>query len=231
MSCKDTLKLLDGFADGELDLRASLAVEEHLHACAQCRAAHARLQALRGALRHHATLDSAPASLRERLQARLGPAAGAPGLSRGWGFALAAPGMAALLLTLWLGFFAPKAPPAAAPVTRVVYHISSSATARDALRNLANHLNAAPHARVVVVAHNDGVDFLLRGARDASGETFEPAVRRFLERGVEFRVCFNTLERRGLGGGQVIPAAKLVPSGIAEIGRLQTEEGYAYMRL
>ncbi len=231
MSCKENARLLDAYLDREIDLPAALQIEDHLQSCAHCRGALARLEALRGSLRRHAPLEAAPDSLRERLQARFAPRGRAAGLNWGWGLALATPGMAALLLTVWLGFFTPQAPPAAAPATRVVYHISSTATARDALRNLANHLNAAPHAKVVVVAHNEGVDFLLRGARDASGETFEPAVRRFLERGVEFRVCFNTLERRGLGGGQVIPAAKLVPSGIAEIGRLQTEEGYAYMRL
>ncbi len=56
-------------------------------------------------------------------------------------------------------------------------------------------------------------------------------MRRFLERGVEFRVCFNTLERRKLDAAALIPEARLVPSGIAEIGRLQAEEGYSYMRL
>ena len=42
---------------------------------------------------------------------------------------------------------------------------------------------------------------------------------------VELAVC-EVLAERG-----VIPAASLVPSGIVEIGRLQTQEGYAYMRL
>jgi intracellular sulfur oxidation DsrE/DsrF family protein len=229
MSCKENAKLLDGYLDGELDLPAALALEDHLQSCGQCKAALERLRALRLALRRHAELEAAPASLRQRLAMQFAARQRAR-LGWGWGLALATPGMVALVLVAWLAL-AGTQPPAAAPATRVVYHISSTATARDALRNLANHLNAAPQAKVIVVAHNEGVDFLLRGARDASGEAFEPAVRRFLERGVEFRVCFNTLERRGLGGGQVIPAARLVPSGIAEIGRLQTEEGYAYMRL
>jgi hypothetical protein len=41
----------------------------------------------------------------------------------------------------------------------------------------------------------------------------------------------NTLERRGITRAKVIPEVVVVPSGIAEIGRLQIEEGYAYMRL
>jgi len=223
VSCKETTRLLDAYVDGELDLAAGLHLEEHLQSCAHCGASLARLKALRTSLRRGVELETAPDGLRSRLRARFSAPARGPGLSRGWGLALAAPGIAALALALWLGFAVPEA--------RVVYHITSSATASTALRNLANHLQAAPKVKIVVVAHNDGVDFLLRGARDASGEAFEPAVRRFLERGVEFRVCNNTLERRGINASRVIPAAALVPSGIAEIGRLQSQEGYSYMRL
>jgi intracellular sulfur oxidation DsrE/DsrF family protein len=226
MSCNGNAKLLDGYLDGELGLPESLAFEEHLQGCGPCRAALARARALRGALRFHAALEPAPRPLRERLAASF--ARPRAGLSPRWGIVLASPGIAALAIVLWLGFFAPGKKD---PAPRVVYHISSSAAPGAALRNVANHLNAAPNVKIVVVAHNEGVDFLLRGARDEAGEPVAPAVRRFLERGVEFRVCFNTLERRNLGAGALIPEARLVPSGIAEIGRLQAEEGYSYMRL
>jgi len=235
MSCQDqdAARRLDAYLDAELDVPGTLALEEHLRSCAGCRAALARLSALRTALQREAPPEKAPERLRERLEARLAPPALRAGLSWQWGFALAAPGIAALAIALWLAFSAPAFPPLApqASSMRVVYHISSTATARGALRNLANHLNASPEVRVVVVAHNDGVDFLLRGARDETGQPFEPEVRRFLERGVDFRVCYNTLERRHIGASEVIPAATLVPSGIAEISRLQSKEGYSYMRL
>lgn len=229
MSCNHA-KLLDAHLDGELDTERALALDDHLQGCAQCRATLARLSGLREALRRHAPLEPAPESLRARLAARYEPPARA-GLSWGWGLALSAPGVLALALALWLALLQPKEPRPQVAATRIVYHISSTATARDALRNLANHLNAAPAARVVVVAHNEGVDFLLRGARDASGQAFEPVVRAFHDRGVDFRVCYNTLERRGIGRSEVIGPASLVPSGIAEIGRLQSEEGYSYLRL
>lgn len=70
-----------------------------------------------------------------------------------------------------------------------------------------------------------------RIARDESGQLFATTVRQFKERGVDFRVCNNTLVRRGIDGGGILPEATLVPSGIAEIGRLQDTEGYAYMRM
>jgi hypothetical protein len=223
---------LDAYLDGELDLAGALEVEEHLQSCTHCSALLGRLTGLRTALRRGAPLEKAPGPLRNRLMTRLEAPVPRAGLSWRWGLALAAPGCAALLLALWLAVWGPA--PATAPsheAARVVYHISNSATAGAALRTLSNHLNASPEVKVVVVAHNEGVDFLLRGALDESGQPFELAVRRFLDRGVEFRVCYNTLERRRIGAREVIPAASLVPSGIAEIGRLQTKEGYSYMRL
>lgn len=226
MSCKDNGRLLDAYVDGELDVSSTLALEDHLRSCAPCRAAVARLEALRSALRRHAALDPAPESLRKRLNDSLTPRP--RGLTWRWGFAFALPGIAALALGLWLALAGP-APQA--PTTRVVYHVSSSGNPAAALRNVANHLNAAPGVKIVVVAHNDGVDFLLRGARDENGDMLEPMVRSFVDRGVDFRICNNTLERRRIEARAVIPAAKLVPSGMAEIGRLQSEEGYAYMRL
>jgi intracellular sulfur oxidation DsrE/DsrF family protein len=83
----------------------------------------------------------------------------------------------------------------------------------------------------VVVAHNAGIEFLLRGARDENGRPYEEIVRDFRERGVEFRVCGNTLKRRRIDTTAVIPEAVLVPSGIAELARLQGREGYVYLRL
>lgn len=230
MNCREAGRLLDAHADGELEIPLALSVEEHLDACAACRRSFQGLQSVRAAVQRHADTPRAPEALRRAFErppapsprARLAAFLRSP-------FALAAPGFLALALAGWLAL-APAPAPGPAPL-RVVFHISSSEDARGALRNLGNHLNAAPDAKVVVVAHNDGVDFLLAGARDREGRPFEEAVRDFRRRGVEFRICRNTLDRRGLSSTTVIPEANLVPSGIAEIGRLQNREGYAYMRL
>lgn len=230
MSCPEQARLLGAYFDGELDVAGTLAFEDHVGSCDRCAAELSRLQAVRAALQRRAGLERAPEELSRRLRAAFAPAIerGPPGWR--WGLACAGPGIVALALAAWLVFHAPAAPEPVGAV-RVVYHISSAGSARDALRNLANHLKAAPTAKIVVVAHNEGVDFLLKDARDASGEAYEPEVSRFLDRGVQFRVCANTLERRGITPHELIPSAALVPSGIAEIGRLQNNEGYAYMRL
>jgi len=228
MNCSETTRLLDAHLDGELDLKDSLAVEEHLERCVRCGNAFAALRAAREAIARHAQAPVAPGDLRERI-APVPATAGRAGRWLRSPLAAAAPGIAALLLAGWMFLEGAVQRPAAH--ARVVYHISSSDTASAALRNLANHLRAAPDVKVVVVAHSEGVDFLLAGARDEAGEPFESRVREFGQRGVEFRICYNTLERRGIGPDRIVPGATLVPSGIAEIGRLQAKEGYAYMRL
>jgi intracellular sulfur oxidation DsrE/DsrF family protein len=230
MNCNDAARLIDAHADGELDIPTTLAVEEHLEACAACRRSYESLQAVRAALVRHASTPRAPEDLRKRFETT--PRRSVP--SRLAAFlrspiVLAAPGLVALVLASWLVL----APASHQPTgeLRVVFHISSSESASGALRNLGNHLAAEPGAKVVVVAHNNGVDFLLAGARDETGQTFESAIREYRRRGVEFRVCHNTLSRRGIDDARVIPEVVIVPSGIAEIGRLQRREGYVYLRL
>lgn len=231
MNCIEAGRLVHPYADGELDLASSLAVEEHLDSCAACRRSHANILALRHAIAFHALAPRAPQALRRSVEESLAP----PRSSGRWGALLrspllaAAPGVLGLALAGWLFFANPVRPPP--PTLRVVYHISESSHAGNALRTIANHMQAAPDARFVVVAHNDGVDFLLAGARDETGRPFEATVRDYRSKGVEFRVCRNTLVRRGIAESKVIPEANLVTSGIAEIGRLQGQEGYAYMRL
>jgi len=234
MSCHEHRRMLDPYVDGELDLRAALALEEHVEGCARCGAALLSRRALLDALHRHLPAEQTPVALRERLTARYGPAAeraDLPGWRR-WSLA-AGPGVVALALAAWLMAASPPTPsaPPDETETRIVYHIASATAPGAALRNLSNHLAAAPDVRVVVVAHSEGVDFLLRGAIDEFGRLIEPAISEFRSRGVEFRVCSNTLERRSIGPDRVVPAATLVPSGMSEIGRLQSKEGYAYMRL
>ena len=48
--------------------------------------------------------------------------------------------------------------------------------------------------------------------------------------GVRFDVCLITLRNRKLDKNQFIEEATYVPSGVAEIARLQQREGYAYLR-
>ncbi|MBU1265539.1 MAG: DsrE family protein [Gammaproteobacteria bacterium] len=132
------------------------------------------------------------------------------------------PFLAALLLAT-----APMA--ASAAEEKVVYHVNDSANARVAMNNVNNHLNAAPDAKIVVVTHGKGIDFLLNDAKDDKGE-YAPVVSALKAKGVDFRVCNNTLKSRKLDASAVNMEATIVPSGVAEIGKLQAQEGYVYLK-
>jgi intracellular sulfur oxidation DsrE/DsrF family protein len=49
-------------------------------------------------------------------------------------------------------------------------------------------------------------------------------------KGVQFRVCNNTLQTRNIDASKVLMEAKIVPSGVAEVARLQAKEGYVYLK-
>lgn len=114
---------------------------------------------------------------------------------------------------------------------KVVYHVVDGLDqASRALVNIRNHLKADPGAKIVVVALGDGIKFLLDGATDRSGRPYDAMVAALASQGVEFRVCNNTLEAHGVPASRVILEAKVVPSGVAEVARLQAREGYVYLR-
>ncbi|MEN3365467.1 MAG: uncharacterized protein V7606_2741 [Burkholderiales bacterium] len=119
----------------------------------------------------------------------------------------------------------------AAEQVKVVYHlVDGLEQATRAMSNIRNHLRAEPDTRIVVVANNDGIRFLLAGARDRSGKPFDAAVTALAAQGVEFRVCKNTLTAHDVPLSQLVPEAKLVQSGVVEVARLQAKEGFAYLR-
>ena len=114
---------------------------------------------------------------------------------------------------------------------KVVYHMNEDvARAPQAIRNIRNHLTADPKAKIVVVSHAAGINFLMKDAKDSNGNPFEVAVQDLTMKGVEFRVCEFTLQSRNIDKKQMIEDIKYVPSGVAEVARLQFQEGYAYLK-
>ena len=125
---------------------------------------------------------------------------------------------------------APVEAAAPADAEKVVYHVNDSENAMVALRNVQNHINASKDARIVVVTHGKGIDFLLNNAQDKNGNPYDAVVQELANRKVQFRVCNNTLEGRKIDRKRVMPEATVVPSGVAELGRLQSQEGYSYIK-
>ena len=114
---------------------------------------------------------------------------------------------------------------------KVAYHVNTGLeTSAAILGNVRNHLNAEPSAKIVVVTHGAGIDFLLDGAKDSKGREFSGMVSDLSSKGVQFRVCNNTLTSRNIDSNKVSMDAKIVPSGVSEVSRLQAKEGYVYLK-
>lgn len=113
---------------------------------------------------------------------------------------------------------------------KVVYHLSEGTPqAARAIGNIRNHLNADSTVKIVVVTHGSGIDFLLDGAKNPRGQPFTGDIGELAGRGVEFRVCNNTLMTRDITKDKVAMEATIVPSGVAEVARLQAKEGFVYI--
>ena len=156
----------------------------------------------------------------------------------------------ALLLTVFAltGHAATQAPAHRAPNSereKVVYHIDfyDKVHQINALRNIQNHLDAtgAGNIKLVVVLHGDGLSMLLEPDALARLPAFEHAnadkdmiarIDVLRQQGVEFRVCANSMKRRGVDPERDlyhVDRRDIVPNGIAELARLQMQ-GYAYVK-
>jgi uncharacterized protein len=112
----------------------------------------------------------------------------------------------------------------------VVYHIDdTSAQALKGLRNIRNHIETDPSAKITVVTHAFGVDFLMEGMKDRNESSFAATVSALTARGVKFEVCEITLKNRNLKKEQFIQEADFTPSGVVRLAKLQ-KQGYAYIK-
>jgi hypothetical protein len=113
---------------------------------------------------------------------------------------------------------------------KVVYHINDTASqALAALRNIRNHLDTDPSAKITVVTHAFGVDFLMEGMKDRNEAPFAATVAALANRGVKFEICEITLQNRNLKKEQFIQEASFTPSGVVRITKLQLG-GHAYLK-
>lgn len=113
---------------------------------------------------------------------------------------------------------------------KVAYHVSDTAAqALGALRNVRNHLDTDPTAKITVVTHALGIDFLMEGAKDANGSAYAGPVAALKNRGVSFEICEITLKNRNLKKEAFIQEADFTPSGVVRLTKLQLQ-GYAYIR-
>ena len=76
---------------------------------------------------------------------------------------------------------------------KVVYHLSDEQSATLAMFNISNHLAADPGAKIVLVALSRGVKVFAFGAQDSTSRPFAEWVDQLTAKGVEFRVCQNSM--------------------------------------
>lgn len=114
---------------------------------------------------------------------------------------------------------------------KVVYHFDGGlAQATKGLRNIRNHLDIDPKAKIIAVAHAEGVDFLMEGAMSTNNQQFSALVGDLMARGVTFEICEITLKNRNLKKEQFILGPTFTPSGVVRIANLQARDQFAYIK-
>lgn len=106
------------------------------------------------------------------------------------------------------------------PVRVVLQHDSAD---RDAVRTVTNLLRAMPEARVRLVLHGPAV----RAARSRSGDG--PGLDD-LPGETEIVACRTAMQGQGIDPEELRPGVEVVPSGVAEVVRLQ-HDGWSYLRV
>jgi hypothetical protein len=128
----------------------------------------------------------------------------------------------ALAFGSWAGTSRAEAP-AAGFDEKVVYHVDDPAQVRMTLANVANHLQVSPKAKIAVLANGKAISMMAVGEHSA-------AIAELQAKGVRFLACRNSMNAFGIDEAKLVPGAVPVPSGVAELSRLQGAEHYAYIK-
>lgn len=131
------------------------------------------------------------------------------------------------------GFSATSAVAGGYKSQKVVYHLNYDNPKRQKgmLRNINNHIKAvgAKKLDLRVVMHGKGYTMLQTANNDLQ---LQNTIIKLKDKGVKFQLCANTIRGKKLNENKLFgfdPANDKVPSGVAEIAKLQ-KKGYAYIR-
>ncbi len=113
----------------------------------------------------------------------------------------------------------------------IVFHVDSDQKMNRVLRQIARHQAGNPTvpARVILIA--EGVRPAMEGAVDTNGGDYSAQMEQLLMSGVRIFACENTLTSFNLSKDDLALGIETVPSGVAELGRLQVSEGWGYIKL
>jgi intracellular sulfur oxidation DsrE/DsrF family protein len=127
-----------------------------------------------------------------------------------------------LQLTLLLLFFSVTAP----AQHKIIWEMPGGDTAQQRVlfNQLNNVLAEAPDTKIEVVFHSNAVYAMLNDTG-----YFRPQIASLFKKGVVFAACNNSLKKRNIEPGRVIPEAIVVPVAILEIVKKQ-ELGWSYIK-
>ncbi len=120
---------------------------------------------------------------------------------------------------------------------KVVYHLNlpggeNFSYFRQVLVNARNHVAELPAGRFAfrVVMHARGLDLLRLAARQDPQIAAE--IDNLKQAGVRFEICRTTMRLNNIRLDELYDAeeADIVPSGVAQVGRLQ-HQGFAYIKI
>ena len=118
----------------------------------------------------------------------------------------------------------------------MVYHFNSDDQKihKAGLINIQNHIDAVgkENVEIIAVLHGPGLTMLQKGKTEEDNFL---RVENLKKQGVKLGVCNVTITRQKLNkdelfvGSSKVKDSDIVPSGVAEIAKLQSE-GYAYIK-
>ena len=113
----------------------------------------------------------------------------------------------------------------------VVFHLDSDTRMNRMLRQVSRHHSVNPNipARVILIA--EGVKPAIDGAVDANGGKYSAQMEQLLASGIRIFACEATLTFYNLTEDDLAFGVETVPSGVAELGRLQAQERWGYIKL
>lgn len=119
---------------------------------------------------------------------------------------------------------------------KVVYDLATKSLGRvNSVLDRASYLSKVYHAdpfdaSIVIVLHGDEINFFARKNYDKYKALMQRAESLSVGGIISFRMCRIAAKGHGYNPEDIHGFVKLVPMADAELVRLQTEEGYAYMR-
>lgn len=111
---------------------------------------------------------------------------------------------------------------------KTVFHINSGEASKQSelLGNIQNLMDdqTVEIEEIAVVINSNAIDMVEEGSEASE------FVEEFLEKGVEFNACSNSLENREIGEEEVIEGVKIASSGVGKLNQLESE-GYNYVKI